>query len=208
MAKGGSKEIGTAYIKVKPDVGGFESEMKGAGQSGGSSFGGTFAMAAGSLIAKGVEKAVGAAVDVAKNVIGGAFENSGAYEQLAGGAQKIFDEMDFSKISEDAQRAYKELNMSANEYLESINLAGATFAQTMGDEKGYDTARRGMMAISDYASGTGKNIDELNQKYQMIQSLLMILLHQIQIHQILNQQRPGIGMKIIIGMMVMKASLI
>lgn len=168
MAKGGSKEIGTAYIKVKPNVDGFESEMKGAGQSGGASFGGTFAMAAGSLIAKGVEMAVGAAVDLAKNVIGGAFENSGAYEQLAGGAQKIFDEMDFSKISEDAQRAYKELNMSANEYLESINLAGATFAQTMGDEKGYDTARRGMMAISDYASGTGKNIDELNQKYQMI----------------------------------------
>lgn len=92
----------------------------------------------------------------------------GSFEQLEGGAQKIFDEMDFEKISRDAKNAYKELNMSANEYLESINLAGATFAQTMGDEKGYDTARKGMLSIADYASGTGRNLTELNQKYQMI----------------------------------------
>lgn len=92
----------------------------------------------------------------------------GEFEQLEGGAQKIFDEMDFSKIAEDARNAYKDLNMSASEYLESINLAGATFAQTMGDEKGYDTARKGMLAIADFASGTGKNLNELNQKFQMI----------------------------------------
>lgn len=92
----------------------------------------------------------------------------GDFEQLEGGAKKIFDEMDFEKISRDAQNAYKELNMSASEYLESINLAGATFAQTMGDEKGYDTARKGMLAIADFASGTGKNLTELNQKFQLI----------------------------------------
>lgn len=90
------------------------------------------------------------------------------FEQLSSGAQKIFDEIDYEKIARDADNAYKDLNMSANQYLESINLVGATFAQTMGDEKGYDTARKGMLAISDYASGTGKSIDELNQKYQMI----------------------------------------
>ena len=92
----------------------------------------------------------------------------GSFEQLEGGAQKSFDEIDFEKISRDAKNAYKELNMSAIEYLESINLAGATFAQTMGDEKGYDTARKGMLSIADYASGTGRNLTELNQKYQMI----------------------------------------
>lgn len=92
----------------------------------------------------------------------------GEYEQLAGGAQKIFDEMDYSQIAEDAANAYKDLNLSASQYLESINLAGATFAQTMGDKKGYETARTGMLAIADYASGTGKNIEELNTKFQMI----------------------------------------
>ena len=37
-------------------------------------------------------------------------------EQLAGGAQKIFNEMDYSKIEKDATEAYKTMNMSAQEY--------------------------------------------------------------------------------------------
>lgn len=90
------------------------------------------------------------------------------YEQLTGGVEKIFDDMDYSRIYEDAANAYKDLNMSANEYMAAINGVGATFASTMGDEKGYEVARRGMLAISDYASGTGRSVDELNEKYQMI----------------------------------------
>ena len=90
------------------------------------------------------------------------------YEQLAGGAQKIFDQMDFSKISEDAQNAYKELGLSANQYLAVMNDVGATFSATMGDEAGYEAAKTGLKAISDYASGTGKNVDELSQKFTLI----------------------------------------
>ena len=89
-------------------------------------------------------------------------------EQLAGGARKIFDEMDFAQIEKDAAEAYKTMNMSAAEYIEMINNAGATFAATMGDEKGYNTAKKGMQAIADYASGTGANIENLNEKYKLI----------------------------------------
>ena len=112
----------------------------------------------------GVKKISQAFISVGKQAV----EAYGNYEQLAGGAKKIFEGIDYSKIDKDAKKAYKELNMSANEYLEAINLAGASFAQTMGSTKGYETARKGMIAIADYASGTGKNINELNQKYQMI----------------------------------------
>lgn len=90
------------------------------------------------------------------------------YEQLAGGAQKIFDKMDFSKIEKDAKNAYKTMNMSANEYLSIINDVGAAFSATMGDEAGYEAAKKGLQAISDYASGTGKNVNELSQKFTMI----------------------------------------
>lgn len=89
-------------------------------------------------------------------------------EQLAGGAQKIFDEMDYSKIEEDAKQAYKTMNLSASQYLALINDVGATFASTMGDERGYETAKKGLQAISDYASGTGKSVDLLGQKFTMI----------------------------------------
>lgn len=90
------------------------------------------------------------------------------YEQLAGGAQKIFDQMDYSKIAADANNAYKELGLSANQYLAVINDVGATFAATMGDEAGYEAAKTGLKAISDYASGAGKNVDELSQKFTLI----------------------------------------
>lgn len=90
------------------------------------------------------------------------------YEQLAGGAAKIFDEMSQTQILQDAQNAYKELGLSANQYLAVINDVGATFAATMGDEAGYEAAKTGLKAISDYASGTGKNVDELSQKFTLI----------------------------------------
>ena len=90
------------------------------------------------------------------------------YEQLAGGAQKIFNDMDFSRIAADANNAYKDLGLSANQYLAVINDVGATFAATMGDEAGYEAAKTGLKAISDYASGTGKNVDELSQKFTLI----------------------------------------
>ena len=90
------------------------------------------------------------------------------YEQLAGGVQKIFEGMDTSKIITDAANAYKDLGMTANEYLSIINDVGASFASTMGEEAGYEAAKKGLTAISNYASGTGKNFSELQQKLALI----------------------------------------
>ena len=112
--------------------------------------------------------AVGAAAAGITALTTAAVNSFAEYEQLAGGAQKIFDQMDYSKIANDANNAYKELGLSANQYLAIINDVGATFAATMGDEAGYEAAKTGLKAISDYASGTGKNVDELSQKFTLI----------------------------------------
>ena len=112
--------------------------------------------------------AVGTAVAGIAALTTAAVNSFAEYEQLAGGAQKIFDQMDYSKIAADASNAYKELGLSANQYLAVINDVGATFAATMGDEAGYEAAKTGLKAISDYASGTGKNVDELSQKFTLI----------------------------------------
>lgn len=179
MADGGGTKVGSAYVEVTPKAAdNFESVLEkelGDGGSKGSLFGGQFssgmtgaigagAVAVGNILADVVESGA----ELAKDIIGDAFNGASEYEQLSGGAQKIFDEMDYSSILEDANNAYRDLNMSANEYLSSINEVGATFAQTMGDQSGYDTARKGMQAISDYATGTGRDIGELNEKYKMI----------------------------------------
>lgn len=112
--------------------------------------------------------AVGAAAAGITALTTQAVNSFAEYEQLAGGAAKIFDEMSQTKILDDARNAYKELGLSMNEYLAVINDVGATFAQTMGDEAGYEAARKGLQAISDYASGTGKNVDVLSDKFTMI----------------------------------------
>lgn len=112
--------------------------------------------------------AVGAAAAGITALTTSAINSFAEYEQLAGGAQKIFDQMDYSKIAQDANNAYKELGLSANQYLAVINDVGATFAATMGDEAGYEAAKTGLKAISDYASGTGKNVNELSQKFTLI----------------------------------------
>lgn len=112
--------------------------------------------------------AVGAAATGVIALTKSAIDGFSEYEQLAGGAAKIFDEMSQTQILQDAQNAYKDLGLSANQYISVMNDVGATFAATMGDEAGYNAAKTGLKAISDYASGTGKNVDELSSKFTLI----------------------------------------
>ena len=158
-------EIGTAYLRVKPKVdGSFERDLESAGGRAGKGFGGAFQVAMGNILADVAESAV--------SFIGGAlkqaFTSYADYEQLKGGVQKIFNDMDTTRILGDAQNAFKELNMSANDYMSTINQVGAAFSANMGDERAYEAARKGMLAIADFASGTGLSVDELNEKFRII----------------------------------------
>lgn len=129
---------------------------------------GAKAVVIGNILSNVIMAGAKKAMEAVGAVIGGAFTNAANFEQLAGGVEKIFDQANISGIMTDAANAYRDLNMSANDYLASINQTGATFAQTMGDQKGYDVARAGMLAIADYASGTGRSVDELTEKFSMI----------------------------------------
>lgn len=113
-------------------------------------------------------KGTAVATTAITGLIGASVKGFSEMEQLSGGAKKIFDEIDYSKIEKDAVDAYKNMNMSAQEYITAMNNVGATFASTMGDQKGYDTAKKGLQAISDYATGTGADINLLTEKYKMI----------------------------------------
>ena len=125
---------------------------------------GKAAAAVGKVTAVGVAAVTTAVAALTKKVV----SNVGEFEQLSGGVQKIFDEVDFSRIATDAQNAYKTMGLSASQYMEVMTSVGANFAATLGDEKGYDTAKRGMQAITDFATGTGRSVDELADKYQAI----------------------------------------
>ena len=154
--------LGKAYVQVIPSAKGIKGQLSNIfgseGNSAGTSFGTSLiGKVKGLIAAAGIGKAITDAIMTGSDL-----------EQLKGGVQKIFNDMDTSAIMADAANAYKDLNMSANQYLATINDVGATFAATMGDEKGYSVARTGLQAISDYASGTGKSVDLLSQKFTMI----------------------------------------
>lgn len=163
-------DIGTYYIQVVPSTKGIGGQIGAALNQ----EAGTAGEKAGGLLSNGILgkiAKIGIGAKIAKLATDGlkATISAGSeFEQLSGGVEKIFDTMDTSQIFADAKSAYKDLNMSANEYLATIVDVGANFASTMGDEKGYQTAKRGMQAIADYASGTGKDVNLLNQKFQMI----------------------------------------
>lgn len=159
-------DIATAYVQIVPSARGMGSqlsnvlggEMPSAGKSAGGILGSNLV---GTLKKVFASAAIGEALK--KTLLEGS-----ELQQLKGGVEKIFNDMDTSQIFADAANAYKDLNMSANEYLATINDVGASFAATMGDEKGYNVARTGLQAISDYASGTGKSVDVLSEKFTMI----------------------------------------
>lgn len=169
MAKG--TQIAQAYVQIIPTTDGIQSgiekslngvdkEFGVAGIAAGTAFG--------NAISNVVQEAVTKIAKFASDTLKQSLNATADYEQLAGGIEKIFSGMDTSKIANDAKNAYKELGMSANEYLNSINQIGATFKASMGSEEAYETARKGLSAISDYASGTGRDIGELSEKYKMI----------------------------------------
>ena len=112
--------------------------------------------------------AAAAATAVVVKLVSESIKAYADFEQLSGGVQKIFNEANTAQIMADAANAYKTLNLSANQYLTTINDVGSNFAASMGDQKGYDTAKAGLQAIADYASGTGKDVDYLSGKFQAI----------------------------------------
>lgn len=158
--------LGTAYVQIVPSAQGIKGsitnllggEAKTAGATSGKSLGANIVSFAKKAIIAG---AIG-------KVVKDALMQGAELEQLRGGIEKIFDGANTSQIFKDANNAYKDLNLSANDYLSTITNVGATFASTMGDQKGYDVARAGMLAVSDFATGTGKNVELLNDKFQMI----------------------------------------
>ena len=169
--------IARGYLQVVPkmDKGALDSALSDAGKSGSSKFSQSFqggvsakAVAIGNVMSTALVKGAEVASQAAAKVVTGAFTNYSTYEQLAGGVEKIFNDMDNSRVFRDASEAWRDLNMSVNDYLATINDVGAMFSATMGDERAYEAARKGMKAISDYSSGTGKNLDVLNEKFAMI----------------------------------------
>ena len=112
----------------------------------------------------------GKAVDMTKTFVNGAVEGYGAYEQLTGGMKKLYGDA-ASQVIADSQRAYNEVGISANKYMEGVAGFSAALKNSLGGDakEAAELSNTAMKDIADNANTFGKySVDELTQVYQAL----------------------------------------
>lgn len=142
-------ELATAYVQIMPTTKGIkaalEDQIGGAGESAGKS--------AGSKIGSAIKKALVAAGigDTIKKALSEGMD----LQQNLGGTEAVFGE--FAKnIQATASEAYKNMGMSASEYMATANKMGALFQGSgIEQQKALDLTAQAMQRAADVASVMG-----------------------------------------------------
>lgn len=142
-------ELGQAYVQIMPSAKGIsgaitkqiDPESSKAGKS------------AGGSIASGIKNVILAAGIGA--VIGKAINAGGELQQNLGGTEAVFG--DFAgKIQDSASTAYKNMGMSASEYMGTANKMGSLFQGSgMDQQKALEMTSSAMQRAADVASVMG-----------------------------------------------------
>ena len=164
-------KIGTGYIQVMPEMKDFTkavksqtgSAMESEGEQAGSSFS-TGLKTGLKVVGTAFTTATAGAVKLSKEVVSA----YGDYEQLAGGVQKIFGDMDYQAVIENASDAFQTAGLSANDYMESVTGFSASLISSLeGDTRaavGY--ADKAITDMSDNANTFGTDIESIQYAYQ------------------------------------------
>ncbi len=144
-------EAGSAYVSIIPSMKGFQKTIGGAfskiGKVAAAGFGAVMAAAA----------AAGAA----------ALKSYAEYEQLAGGAEKLFEGAS-GQIKAYADNAYKTAGMSANQYLKQATSFSASLKKSLGGDvvKAAQQSDVAMRSMADNVSIFGSNMGDVQNAYQ------------------------------------------
>lgn len=154
----GKDELGTAYLSIIPKVDGknfsralrtVEGSTGGSGTRAGNAFGGAMSVAVGNFAGNIATQAGSALVDGVRQVVQGAFDGFGTYEQMTGSMEAIFKDSS-DVVVERSKEAFETAGLSANAYMETA----ARFSGAVLKSLGNDTAAAADMvdmAISDMA---------------------------------------------------------
>ncbi len=154
-------KIATAYVQVMPSMEGVAAKVKqgfgGAGDSAGSSFGG-------SLVGKikGIVAAAGIGKMLASSISAGA-----DLQQSLGGVETLF-KGSADTVIKNAEMAYKTAGMSANQYMENVTSFSASLLQSLGGdtERAASVADMAMTDMSDNANKMGTDMQSIQNAYQ------------------------------------------
>ena len=135
-----------------------------------------------SVIAEAALAASAAAATAVGALAKEAIASFGDYEQLAGGAQLMFGEA-YDYIAEKAKTAFKDVQMSQNDYLEQVNGFAIGLKNAMGgDEIGAaKLADRIVAAEADIVAATGNTAENVQNAFNGIMKSNYTMLDNLQI---------------------------
>ena len=124
-------------------------------------------VAKGQMIGNFATKAIEATVRVAKDTIKGAFDAYADYEQLVGGIDTLFKGSS-KRVHDYASKAYMNVGVSANEYMETVTSFSASLLQSLaGDtDKAADISNMAMVDMSDNVNKMGSSMESVQNAYK------------------------------------------
>ena len=178
-------EIGTAYVKIEPTAKGISgkitSEMGGVGAQAGESFNGGFGKVLGG-IAKTTATAVGVASAAVAKLTKSAVDSYAEYEQLEGGAKLLFGDA-FQTVINNADAAYKTVQMSTNDYLQTANSYATGLKEALGGdaEAAADLTNKIITAQADIVAATGNSQENVANAFAGIMKNNFTMLDNLQL---------------------------
>lgn len=124
-------------------------------------------IAKGQMIANVATKAVTTVFDMSSKLIVGAVNAAKEYEQLVGGVETLFKDAS-NKVQAYAAESYKNVGISANEYMQNVTSFSASLLQSLGNDtdKAADIANMAMIDMADNANKMGTSMDSIQHAYQ------------------------------------------
>ena len=141
---------------------GAEKDVKGFGEKISS-----WTVAKGQMIANLVTKVVTKVTDIASSLVVGAVNAAAEYEQLVGGVDTLFKDSS-KKVQAYAAEAYKNVGISANEYMQNVTSFSASLLQSLGNDtdKAAEVADMAMIDMADNANKMGTAMGSIQNAYQ------------------------------------------
>lgn len=126
--------------------------------------------------------AVGAAATGIMALTKAAVDNYAEYEQLVGGAQLMFGKA-YDTVAENAQEAYKTVQMSQNEYLKQVNgfATGLKVALGGNERAAANLAHKIIKAEADIVAATGNTQENVQNAFNGIMKSNFTMLDNLQI---------------------------
>lgn len=182
-------ELGTAYILIEPSMKGsratITNELTGAGgeagKASGKSFGKTFGNGLKTAAKVGAAAlAAGAAATV--TLVSSATNAYADYEQLVGGTELLFGSASDS-IIEASKTAFKDVQMSQNDYLQQVNGFAVGLKTALGgnEQAAADLSARIIQAEADVVAATGNSQEAVQNAFNGIMKSNYTMLDNLQL---------------------------